>query len=215
MSDPTVANCSTSACLPDSLFQLLTRGTVAQIEFDSAFLVKWLPAASREPACYFKQRKSTATVWGQWKTQQWPNGAEKCPAAVAHLRIKQSYCLFLSCQFQTYGLFLETYCREFSICLCNAASHNAGAVKLSEWADSREDERLNCIGDPSLEHQTEAFFPQQSVGLRGDRVVISWQWGAGHVGTPQLTSKTDWLYADCTLSVFVSLSLSLMSHWRI
>lgn len=60
------------ACLPDSLFQLLKRGTVAQIEFDSAFLVKWLPAASRKPTRYFKQRKSTATVWGQWKPNSDP-----------------------------------------------------------------------------------------------------------------------------------------------
>lgn len=71
--------------------------------------------------------------------------------------------------------------------------------------EKRKDERLNCIGDPSLEHQTE-LFSQQSVGLRGDRVVISWQRGAGHVGTTRLTSKTDWLYADCTRTLFVCLS---------
>lgn len=59
-------------------------------------------------------------------------------------------------------------------------------------------------------------FSQQSAGLQGDGAVISWQRGAGHVGTTRLTSKTaDLKNTDCThtLSVCVcdiSLFLSLV-----
>lgn len=66
-------------------------------------------------------------------------------------------------------------------------------------------------------------FSQQSAGLQGDGVVISWQRGAGHVGTTRLTSKTpDLKNADCTLtlsvcvcdsSLFVSVSLSTHSSY--
>lgn len=50
-------------------------------------------------------------------------------------------------------------------------------------------------------------FSQQSAGLQGDRVVISWQRGAGHVGTTQLTSKApDLEDADCTHTLSTSWS---------
>lgn len=50
-------------------------------------------------------------------------------------------------------------------------------------------------------------FSQQSAGLQGDRVVISWQRGAGHVGTTRLTSKApDLENADCTHTLHVSVS---------
>lgn len=48
-------------------------------------------------------------------------------------------------------------------------------------------------------------FSQQSAGLQGDGVVISWQRGAGHVGTTRSTSKTpDVENADCTHTLSVS-----------
>lgn len=54
-------------------------------------------------------------------------------------------------------------------------------------------------------------FSQQSAGLQGDRVVISWQRGAGHVGTTRLTSKApDLEKADCTHTLHVSVSDSLV-----
>lgn len=50
-------------------------------------------------------------------------------------------------------------------------------------------------------------FSQQSAGLQGDRAVISWQRGAGHVGTTRLTSKApDLENADCTHTLHVSVS---------
>lgn len=74
-------------------------------------------------------------------------------------------------------------------------------------------------------------FSQQSAGLQGDGVVISWQRGAGHVGTTRSTSKTpDLKNSDCThtlsvtvcdISIFLSMSFCShffyppsRSHWR-
>lgn len=98
---------------------------------------------------------------------------------------------------------------------CESVGKFAGAWLNHRQKRERRDERPNCNGDPSLEHQTECF-SQQSAGLRGDGVVISWQREAGHVGTGRSTSKTvDLGNAVCThtLSVSVSdlyLSLSLL-----
>lgn len=67
------------------------RGSVAQIEFDSAFLVKRLPAASTNPARYFKQLKINCDSLRALKTRRGPGGAEKCPAvaaAAAHFALK-------------------------------------------------------------------------------------------------------------------------------
>lgn len=67
-----------------------------------------------------------------------------------------------------------------------------------------------------LEHQTKGF-SWQSAGLRGDGVVISWQWGAGHVGTTWPTSKTPDLertdthtlsVSVCDISLLLSISFS-------
>lgn len=57
------------------------------------------------------------------------------------------------------------------------------------------------------------FFSRQSAGLRGDVVVISWQRGAGHVGTTRPTSKTPELKnTDYTDALFLShFSLFLIS----
>lgn len=62
------------------------------------------------------------------------------------------------------------------------------------------------------------FFSRQSAGLRGDVVVISWQRGAGHVGTTRPTSKTPELkntdYTDALfLSLFVTSFYSYLSHF--
>lgn len=54
-------------------------------------------------------------------------------------------------------------------------------------------------------------FSQQSVGLRGDGVVISWQRGAGHVGTTRPTSKTADLGSTTVHAFPLSLSQSAAS----
>lgn len=64
------------------------------------------------------------------------------------------------------------------------------------------------------------FFSRQSAGLRGDVVVISWQRGAGHVGTTRPTSKTPELrntdYTDALfLSLFVTSFYSYLSHFSL
>lgn len=65
-------------------------------------------------------------------------------------------------------------------------------------------------------------FSQQSAGLQGDGVVISWQRGAGHVGTTQADIKDTrpweyWLYTHsfslCLWHLFLLICLSLSTHF--
>lgn len=64
-------------------------------------------------------------------------------------------------------------------------------------------------------------FSQQSAGLQGDGVVISWQRGAGHVGTSRPTSKThqtsntDFTHTLYHLFLFPFLSSNLFSSFSI
>lgn len=107
------------------------------------------------------------------------------------------------------GTYVISFCLllHFPICLYGAAQRNFGLVKMSEWTDKGEEKRWKAkLHWRSLfRTSNRECFSQQSAGLQGDRVVISWQRGAGHVGTTQLTSKTpDLKNADCTHTLSVS-----------
>lgn len=97
----------------------------------------------------------------------------------------------------------------YSICFswCSIIMCNFWPVKMSGWIR----EKREAMRWKAQLHRRSLFrtsnrerFSQQSAGLQGDGVVISWQWGAGHVGTTRLTSKTADL-ADCTHTLFVSM----------
>lgn len=81
------------------------------------------------------------------------------------------------------------------------------------YTQKRRDERLNCIGDLSLEHQTECF-SQQSAGLRGDGVVISWQrgWTCGHYLVDIKDARPQEHWHTLFLSLFVTFLFFYLYH---
>lgn len=123
------------------------------------------------------------------------------------------------------GTYVISFCLllHFPICLYGAAQCNFWLVKMFEWTDKGEEKRWKAkLHWRSLfRTSNRECFSQQSAGLQGDGVVISWQRGAGHVGTTQLTSKTpDLENADCTHTLSVSVwdrslffSVSLGTHF--
>lgn len=125
-----------------------------------------------------------------------------------------SFCLLLHFSFVSQATYLKKQ--------CNITSDLWKCWKLCQSLDESQKKREGKRWKAKL-HWRSLFrtsnrqcFSQQSAGLQGDRVVISWQRGAGHVGTTRPTSKTPDLentdsthtlsVSVCDISLFLSAS---------
>lgn len=136
-----------------------------------------------------------------------------------------STCLLFFCLLLQFPLFFFYHKYVFSMKQYNITSDlwKCWYLLKSGWITDKRDEKrwkAKLHWRSLFRTSNRVFFSRQSAGLRGDVVVISWQRGAGHVGTTRPTSKTPELkntdYTDALfLSLFVTSFYSYLSHFSL